>query len=62
MSAAPPIGLIPKFVRDRERAQEILTAMSRYVEAGKPIPRGWVNELLGLADLFEPQYCETQKI
>lgn len=48
MTSSPPIGLIPKFVRDQERAQEILAAMSRYVEAGKKFPREWVDELTQL--------------
>ena len=62
MNTAPPIGLIPKFVRDRNRALEILGAMERFVEAGTPIPREWLNELVALSDLFEPEYTETQKI
>lgn len=48
MSTSPPIGLIPKFVRDRERALEVLAAMNRYVEAGKKIPSAWLLELTEL--------------
>ena len=47
--ATPPIGLTPKWVRDLQRAQEILEAMTRYVEARKPIPQAWVNELVEVA-------------
>lgn len=47
-TSAPPIGLIPKFVRDQERAREILAAMDRYIDAGKKIPRAWVEELTQL--------------
>ena len=45
MTQAPPIGLVPRFVRDQERALEILAAMSRYVRDGKKIPRAWLGEL-----------------
>lgn len=58
METAPPIGLIPKFIRDRERGQEILAAMGRYIESGKPIPRSWLDELNSLAGVVEPQYPE----
>lgn len=44
----PPIGLIPKFVRDLERAEEIMAAMGRYVRAGKKFPREWADELVEL--------------
>lgn len=49
---APPIGLIPKFVRDMERGQEIVEAMQRYIAAGQRMPREWVKELLHL-DIFK---------
>jgi len=41
----PPIGLTPKWLRDEQRAAEILAAMGRYVEAGKRIPHAWLKEL-----------------
>lgn len=47
-TSAPPIGLIPKFVRDQERAREVLAAIDRYVLAGKKVPREWMEELTGL--------------
>lgn len=49
MSTAPPLGLVPKWVRDLQRAHEILEAMTRYVEDRKPIPREWINEFIELA-------------
>jgi hypothetical protein len=45
MTSAPPIGLTPKFIRDQERAEEILAAMARFVQAGKKIPKAWFDEL-----------------
>lgn len=52
---APPLGLIPKFVRDRERAREILEAMQRYVDAGQPIPRAWLKELSEIEEIYAPK-------
>jgi hypothetical protein len=51
---APPIGLIPKFVRDMERANEIVEAMQRYIAAGHRMPREWVLELRHL-DIFKKE-------
>jgi hypothetical protein len=48
INITPPIGLVPKFVRDQERAREILAAMDRFVAADKKIPRAWVDELIQL--------------
>jgi hypothetical protein len=45
MSTAPPLGLIPKWVRDEQRALEIVEAMLRYVAFSKKIPRAWLDEL-----------------
>lgn len=49
---APPIGLIPKFVRDTERGLEIVEAMQRFMNAGHRMPREWVKELLHL-DIYK---------
>lgn len=48
METAPPIGLTPKFIRDQQRAMEIVLAISRFVEAGQKVPRTWLNELTEL--------------
>ena len=48
-STAPPLGLTPKWVRDLQRAFEILEAMQRYVEVRKPIPQAWIDELAEVA-------------
>jgi hypothetical protein len=37
--------LTPKWVWEEQRAAEIVAAMRRYVEAGKRIPRAWLDEL-----------------
>ena len=44
----PPLGLIARSIHARQRAIDILSAMSRYVDADKPIPRDWMIELSDL--------------
>ena len=41
----PPLGLVPRFIRDEARVKEILEAIGRYNEAGKPVPQEWLDEL-----------------
>lgn len=41
----PPLGLKPKSVHDFQRREEIEDAIMRYAQAGKDIPRDWINEL-----------------
>lgn len=45
MLKMPPLGLVPRSVRDAERVSEILEALGRYNDAGKPVPREWLAEL-----------------
>lgn len=55
MNKLPPLGLVPKFVRNHERRVEILEALNRYVEADVQIPLHWVreyNELIKTKDEF----------
>jgi hypothetical protein len=44
----PPLGLMPRNIHESQRIGEILEAMQRYNEAGKPIPAAWVEELRDL--------------
>ena len=39
-----PIGLIPKFVSDRERLNEVRSAIVRYYDAELEIPIKWIEE------------------
>lgn len=41
----PPLGLVPRFIRDEERVREIIEALGRYNDVGKPVPQEWLNEL-----------------
>jgi hypothetical protein len=55
----PPLGLIPRHVRDTQRLQEILEAMHRYSVGGKVIPKLWAEEL---AELLDRQQYKTIEI
>jgi hypothetical protein len=55
----PPLGLIPRYIRDTQRLQEILEAMHRYSVGGKVIPKLWSDEL---AELLNRQQYKTIEI
>lgn len=40
----PPLGLVPRFIRDEQRLAEIDAAIGRYVAALYPIPGDWLRE------------------
>jgi hypothetical protein len=40
----PPLGLVPKWVRDEQRREEVQSAIHRYLRDRKPIPPEWVKE------------------
>lgn len=49
----PPLGIMPKYIWDKKRLSELCEAVSRYWEAGEPIPIEWIeeyNELVGKAN------------
>ena len=46
----PPLGLTPRWIRDVERFEEIISAMKRYSQAGMPIPIEWIEEVDELYD------------
>ena len=43
-SIKPPLGLIPKWVRENERFNEVRFAIIRYYDAEIEIPIKWVTE------------------
>lgn len=40
----PPLGVMPKYIWDRKRKEELAAAIDRYSDAGKRIPEEWVEE------------------
>lgn len=49
METMPPLGLKPRKIHDRDRMNEIISAIERYSEATMPIPKEWTDELRLLA-------------
>lgn len=49
----PPFGVMPRDIWDRKRQKELTAAMQRYLEAGKSIPREWIDEYNELSDKEE---------
>ena len=41
----PPLGLVPRLIRDSERQTEIVDAMNRYIDGKMRIPDEWFDEL-----------------
>lgn len=41
---APPLGLVPRHIREQKRITEIKEAIERYIEAGYAIPVEWITE------------------
>ena len=44
----PPLGIMPKYIHDEKRIDEILDAISRFGSAGVSIPVKWIEEYNGL--------------
>lgn len=42
--AKPPLGVASKDIWDRKRREDLAAAMDRYLEAGKKIPKEWLEE------------------
>ncbi len=40
----PPLGLVPKWVRQKERHEEVCQAIARYYNDNREIPTEWVEE------------------
>ena len=50
----PPLGLVPRYIRDGERVTEILEAIGRYNDAGQPVPQEWLDELAAKVPSLAP--------
>jgi hypothetical protein len=47
----PPIGLRPKWASDKERLNEVRSAIVRYYDAELKIPIEWIEEYNQLIDI-----------
>lgn len=57
----PPLGLVPRYIRQEERLKEINEALQRYITAVKPIPSEWVEEKLYLEAILEVRKKKYEK-
>ena len=53
ISEKPPLGVMPRDMWDRKRQEELAEAMARYMEAGKKIPKEWLDEYNEISDRWE---------
>lgn len=49
----PPLGVTPRDRWDRKRQDDLAAAMQRYLEAGKKIPKEWLDEYNEISDRQE---------
>ena len=47
----PPLGLTPKYIRQRQRFVEVCEAIVRYYDAEKQIPIEWIEEYNELVEV-----------
>lgn len=40
----PPIGIKPRFIHDEQRFEELRQCIHRYLSAGLPINKDWIEE------------------
>ena len=40
----PPLGVMPKYIWDKKRLSDLTSAIQRYIDAEKAIPKEWVDE------------------
>lgn len=46
----PPLGVMPRDIWNHKRWTELSNAMQRYLEAGKPVPKEWMDEYIELCE------------
>lgn len=49
----PPLGVMPKYIWDKKRLSDLTSAMQRYLDAEKLIPKEWVDEYNELISTLE---------
>lgn len=57
----PPLGLMPKYLHDEKRFEDIRNAMGRYADAGKVVPQEWIDEEKELMEKIKFKEEETTK-
>ena len=49
----PPLGVMPKYIWDKKRLSDLASAIQRYIDAEKAIPKEWVGEYNELISALE---------
>ena len=49
----PPLGVMPKYIWDKKRLSDLASAMQRYLDAEKLIPKEWIDEYNELMSTLE---------
>lgn len=49
----PPLGVMPKYIWDKKRLSDLTSAMQRYLDAEKLIPKEWIDEYNELISTLE---------
>lgn len=52
-SKAPPVGLVPRWIRAEQRLSEIASAVDRYMTHRKTIPQEWIDEYQEIAHYLQ---------
>jgi hypothetical protein len=53
MSERPPLGIMPRYIWNEKRLEDLRDAIYRYISAVRPVPAEWIeeyNELLQRTD------------
>ena len=53
MNGKPPLGITPRYIIDEQRAREIICGVLRFIDAGRPVPRKWLEELFDRVNIQE---------
>jgi hypothetical protein len=49
----PPLGIAPRYIIDEQRAREIIFGILRFIDARRPVPREWLEELFDRVNIKE---------
>lgn len=56
----PPLGVIPKWIHDEHRREDVGSAIIRYVEACLPVDPEWVEEYNSLTEAISKRSRSRQ--
>ena len=54
----PPAGIIPKYLHQEQRRDDLLEAINRYIADNRHVPEKWLQELAGLNREINQQHRE----